>query len=431
MRRWSLLRNRDFMLLWSGEGLSELGSQTSTVAYPLLVLALTGSPAKAGVVGLAKWLPLAVFALPAGALADRVDRKRLMIACDALRAVAVLSIVLALWLGSPAYGQVVAIAFFDGALFVTSYIAERGALRQVVADDQLQDAVAQNEARTFGATIVGPPLGGVLFAAGRALPFLADAVSYLCSTTAIWLTRSEFQTSSAAGKPPRRRLRAEVADGFGWLWRRPFFRTAALLFAAGNPLFTGLYLLAVLLATDNGASSGEVGAMFAIIGVGGVLGAIAAAPLRRRLTPRAVIAGEDWLLVALILLLLAAHDALLIGALVAAAEFGTPLTNSVVSGARIAATPDHLQGRVQASSALIAMSLAWLGPLAVGVAFQHAGPTATVLLAGGWALALAVAATAAPALRVDPATSDVVYGLARRRRRRGRDREALAGKPPA
>ena len=85
------------MLLWSGEVLSELGSQTSTVAYPLLVLALTGSAAKAGVVGLAKWLPLAVFSLPAGVLADRVDRKRLMIGCDAVRMLAAASIVAACW----------------------------------------------------------------------------------------------------------------------------------------------------------------------------------------------------------------------------------------------------------------------------------------------------------------------------------------------
>src|SRR5947209_19657534 len=65
MRRWPLFRNRDYMLFWSGQALSELGSQTSTVAYPLLVLALTGSAAKAGVVGLARWLPLAIFAIPA------------------------------------------------------------------------------------------------------------------------------------------------------------------------------------------------------------------------------------------------------------------------------------------------------------------------------------------------------------------------------
>jgi hypothetical protein len=76
MRRWPLLGNRDFMLLWGGEVLSELGSQASTVAYPLLVLALTGSAAKAGIVGLAKWLPVAVFAVPAGVREDTRNRLR-------------------------------------------------------------------------------------------------------------------------------------------------------------------------------------------------------------------------------------------------------------------------------------------------------------------------------------------------------------------
>ena len=76
MRRVRLVKNRDFMLLWTGEAVSQLGSQASTVAFPLLVLSLTGSAAKAGIVGLAKWLPLALTALPAGMAADRFDRKR-------------------------------------------------------------------------------------------------------------------------------------------------------------------------------------------------------------------------------------------------------------------------------------------------------------------------------------------------------------------
>jgi len=76
----SLKRNREFMLLWSGQALSGLGSQISQVAYPLLVLAVTGSPAKAGIVGFAQQVPIAVLALPAGALADHLNRKRLMIA---------------------------------------------------------------------------------------------------------------------------------------------------------------------------------------------------------------------------------------------------------------------------------------------------------------------------------------------------------------
>jgi predicted MFS family arabinose efflux permease len=436
MRRWPLLRNRDYMLLWSGQTLSEFGSQTSTVAYPLLILALTGSAAKAGVVGFAKWLPLPVFALPAGVIADRVDRKRLMIATDAIRLAGAASIVASLWLGTPSYLQIVLVAFLDGAMFITSHITERGALGQVVRPEQVQDAVAQNEARYFGAGILGPPVGGLLFAAARALPFLVDSVSFFCSLTATSFTRTRFQIGGA--KPG---IRAGLTEGFSWLRRQPFFRGASLLFAAGNPVYTGLYLLAVLLATHYGASSADVGAMFAIVGVGGVLGAILAGPVRRRLTPRAVIACNEWLLLSSVLLLLVVHDALLIGLLVAAAEFGTPITNSVVSGSRVASTPDRLQGRVAAVSALVAMSLGWLGPLTVGFAFQHTGATTTILIVGVWALGLATAATIAPALRSGPPPQPTTVTALRDGESEperqlyaaasGSDRRAISAPPPA
>lgn len=386
------------MLLWGGEAVSELGSQVSTVAFPLLILTLTGSPSKAGVVGLAKWLPLAVCAVPAGMLADRVDRRRLMIASDAVRAGALGSVAVMLWLGGLSYLQVVVVAFLDGALFVTSYIAERGALRQVVAVEQLPDAVAQNQARSFGALIAGPPLGGLLFALGRALPFIVDTISFIASIAGLSLIRTSFQEPRAM----RRGGWRESFVGFGWLWCRPFFRTTLLLFAAGNPLYTGLYLLAILLAKHSGASSAEVGMMFAIIGGGGLLGAVLARPLWRRASARSLLVANDWLIVAVVPVLAVAHNAVLIGLIVAAAELLTPAGNAVVTGARVATTADHLQGRVAAASTTLAMSLGWLGPLAVGLAFEHAGPTATVLLIVGWALALALAVTSAPALRTPP-----------------------------
>jgi predicted MFS family arabinose efflux permease len=405
MRRWPLSHHRDYMLLWSGELLSELGSQSSAVAYPLLILALTGSAAKAGVVGLAKWLPLAVFAIPAGALADRVDRKRLMIGCDAIRMVGAASIVVMLVISAPSYGQILAVAFVDGALFTTSYVCERGALRRVVPTEHVQDAVAQNEARSFTASIAGPPLGGALFSIARALPFIFDAVSFLCSMTMLSLTHVRFQATPSATPTASRKIRSDVADGFAWLWQHPFFRTASMLFALGNPVFTGLYLLAILLAEQHGASATTVGLMLAIVGVGGLLGSLCAGAIRRATTARTIVIAQEWILVALIFALLLIRNALLIGALIAAAEFVTPAVNSAVAGARVTAAPDHLQGRVQAAATMATMSLAWLGPLAVGVCFGRWGATTTILILAGWTLIPASIATFTGALRGDPLRS--------------------------
>jgi len=402
MRRWSLLHNRDYMLLWGGELLSELGSQSSAVAYPLLILALTGSASRAGVVGLAKWLPLAVFAIPAGALADRVDRKRLMIACDAIRMTGAASIVVMLVVSTPSYAQILAVAFVDGALFTTSYVCERGALRHVVPADQVQNAVAQNDARLFAANIAGPPLGGALFAGARSLPFIADTASFLCSTTMILLTRSPFQAASPAARPTPRGWRSDVGDGFAWLWRNPFFRLTSLLFALGNPIYTGLYLLAILVARQHGASAATVGVMLGIIGVGGVSGAVCAGAIRRAASARGIILASEWLLLALVLALLLVTNALWIGLLIAAAEFLTPAVNSVVAGARVAAAPDHLQGRVQAAATMSSMALGWLGPLAVGISFEQTGATVTTLILAGWTLLPVTVATLGPSLRHGP-----------------------------
>ena len=399
MRASRLLLNRDFQLLWIGEALSDVGSQSSTVAYPLLVLALTGSPAKAGVVGLAKWLPLALFSLPSGVLADRLNRKHLMIGCDMVRLLGALSIVVALALGHASYLQIVLVAFLDGGLFVTTHITERGALPHVVEREQLQDAVARNEGRAYGAALLGPSLGGLLFGIARLLPFVTDAVSFLLSTAAVSATRADFQARSPEPARPWRELRVEMLAGVAWLRGQPFYRTAALLFAAGNPMFAGLFLLTLLLARRHHASPSEIGVMFTIMGAGGLIGAACAGQLCRRLSARQLIVAGPWLAVAVMLGLLVVHDPLLIGVLAACAEFMAPATNAVVSGSRIAVAPDELQGRIQAVATTTSMSLVWLGPLAVGLLFERLGPSGTTLAAAGWALALAVAATIAPSIR--------------------------------
>jgi MFS family permease len=400
-----LRHNREFVLLWSGQALSGLGSQVSLVAYPLLVLAVTGSPAKAGVVGFANTVPVVVLALPAGVLADRVNRKRLMVTCDGLRALALASIPGALIAGSVPYGLIVAVAFVDGAGFTVSYVAERGALRQLVAPERLGDAVARNESRIFGAMLAGPPLGGLLFGIGRAVPFLVDAISYAASTVSMLLIRSQFQETRTEAEP------AEVREGLRWLWQRPFFRTCSLLFAASNPIFTGVYLLVVVLARRHGASAALVGVMLGIAAGGGLLGALLAPRLRRRLAPRWALMGETWMMALVLPLLLVAHNALLLGVIVAATELITPVTNSIVTSQRVALTPDRLQGRVQAASTLISFSAGWLGPLLVGFMLQSAGETATILALTAWALVLAVGTTGSRAFR-HPPSLDGLEGVA-------------------
>jgi MFS family permease len=341
-------------------------------------------------------VPIAALALPAGALADRVNRKHLMVACDAIRALALASIPVALAIGEVPFGLIVLVAFIDGTGFVVTYVAERGALRQLVAPDQLGEAVARNESRVFGAMLAGPPLGGLLFGLGQAIPFLTDALSYAGSTITKLLIKSDFQEVRADSAPRNAR------EGLRWIWERPFFRFCSLLFAGSNPIFSGLYLLIVVLAKAHGASAALIGAMLGIAAGGGLLGALLAPRLQRRLSPRLVLVGENWVIALAIPLLLVAHNALLLGVILAAAELVTPVTNSIVVSFRVALTPDRLQGRVQAASTLISFSAGWLGPLLVGYMLERAGSTATILTLSGWAAVLAIGATMSRSFRHPP-----------------------------
>ncbi len=392
-----LRRNRDYMLVWAGQGVSELGSQVSTVAYPLLVLALTHSPAKAGVVGLAATLPLPLLALPAGMLADHLDRKRLMLTCDALRAAALAALTVAVFSGSVAYGVVAAVAFFDGALLTVSFVTERGVLRRLVPPEQLAAAVARNETAFYASSVVGPPLGGLLFAISRALPFLGDSISYAFSATATLLTRTRFQAERTEA---RGSLAAEFTSGLRWLWRQPLLRTCSLITAAVNPTWRALYLLLVVLAKDHGASSSLIGVMFAMIAGAGLLGGLlAGSRLVSGISVTTAVRIDTWTTALLIPLLLIAQGTLFTALIVALIEFPAALVNSAVEGLRGTLAPDHMQSRVHAAAGTLSQSLGWAGPLVIGLALQHFSSTASILLLCGWALAAALASSLAPSMR--------------------------------
>jgi MFS family permease len=394
-----LRRNRDFVLLWLGQAVSVLGSRISSIAFPLLVLSLTHSPAQAGIVGFFGTLPYLLVQLPAGGLVDRLDRKRTMIASDLIRAVALASVPAAIWLNRVAIPHLAAVAFVDGALSVVFSLAENAALPKVVAPEQLSAAIAQNEARERGAALVGQPLGGALFGIARTLPFLVDAVSYAVSVVTLLLIRARFRVDEP---PTRARLDREIAEGFRWLWRQRFLRASALLIAGSNFVFQGLLLAIIVLARRRGASSAEVGAVLALAGVVGVAGALLAPRMRRLVPTRGIIVGVTWFWATLLPAMAFDLPPVVLGVTFGAMTFVGPVWNVVFGTYELTLTPDHLLGRVQSVEMLLSWGAIPLGSLAAGLLLEHASGPAAMLTLASVMLLIAVAGTLSPSLRRAP-----------------------------
>jgi MFS family permease len=318
-----------------------------------------------------------------------------MIACDVVGALALFSLAAAVWLDRLTYAHILVAALVVGGATSFIRIAEEGVIAQIVPREQLSEAVSQNVARQFAAGLVGPALGGITFAASRALPFLIDAVSYVCSLVAMARVRSSFQETRVRTSATARR---DIAEGVRWLWQRPFLRDSLLLIAGSN--FVPTYLLLIVAAKDFGASSTVVGVVLALDSVGGLLGSAAAPRLRPHIPTRVVVVGFVWLGAAVFLAF--TREPLMLGALIAVWTFFGPLWDAVVVGYRISATPDRLQGRVASVDWVLSMSLAAVGPLVGGYLLSTIGSRDTLLAVAGLLGLFAALGSAAPSLRKAP-----------------------------
>ena len=373
------------------------------IAYPLLVLATTHSPAKAGIVGFANILPYALFALLAGVAADRWNRKHVMILMDVVRAVGAASIVVALALGELAFAHVCVVAFLEGTAFVFFNIAEVGALRSVVPPKQLPDAAAAEQARFATVTLLGPPLGGALFGIARALPFLADAISYIFSVASLLWMRTPFQQERERDTTP---LRAQIREGIGWLWQQKYLRTSALIFAGDNFVFQAIFLIFVVVARRHGLSSGTIGLLIAAFGTAGLLGSLVAPRAAKRFSMRSIMLLNQWLNGLFVLFILFASPYVLVACVLPVAFVG-PWLNAVVIGYRTAVTPDHLVGRVSSVARNIALVAQPLGPLAAGLLLATFSERVTVLAFALVSLLLAIWSTVSPSIRTSPSLQEL------------------------
>jgi hypothetical protein len=398
-----LRRNRDFMLLQAGQLLSNTGTESTSIAYPLLVLAVTGSAARAGVVSFARTLPWALLALPAGVLADRWDRRRLMIAADGVRMLAIGCLAAAVLLHQVAFWAIPLVAFVEGSGTVLFLAAHAGAMRAVVPARQLPAAAGAQTGRQAAVGLVGPLLGGALFELSQALPFVVDAASYASSTVSLLAMRTPFQQ---AREPDRLSLRVRLAEGFHFLWGHPFLRTCALLFGLANFIGPGVLLAVVVIGRRQGLSGGAVGVLVAAVGGCLLLGALASPLVRRRLPVRAVLLLELWTWPGCAVFLVWPNVYVLTAAILPTA-LAIPSTNSVVHGYRIAMTPDRLLGRVESVRITISLLIAPLGALAAGVLLDATTARATIALFAAFGLALAVWGSASRSIRAAPSLDEL------------------------
>src|SRR5689334_566695 len=248
----SLASLRDFRLLWLSGLLASLGSQMSALALPLLVLRETGSAVRAGAIGTVSVGALLVTMLPGGALADTVERRRLMRLCDIGSLVAVSALTVAVLHGSAPLALVLLVAG-AGAVINSCYgPAALGLLRAVVPADQLGAASSRMQARSAAARLVGPVAGGALFAWHPAAPFAAEAVGLLLSTTCLAFMRTRSAPAGTGGGALRTR---EMGAGLVFLWQRPYLRTVLLVFGLGmNAAFSATMFAALAIGSRGGHS---------------------------------------------------------------------------------------------------------------------------------------------------------------------------------
>jgi MFS family permease len=391
----------DFAKLWTASAISTVGDGATMVAGPLLVATLTAQPfAIAGAI-FVQQLPWLLFALLSGAYVDRVDRRRLIVTVDVLRAAALGVLAVTTATGDVTVAVVYCVLFTLGTGETLAATASGALLPAVVPAERLTTANAWLAATfTIGNQFLSKPLGAWLFAIAAAAPFGLDAVSFAAAAALVANLRSP--TPATTSEPPATSsVRADLVEGARWLWRHRLLRTLALSMGVGNVMFCAAFATFVLYAAQRlGLSGTGYGLLLTASALGGLLGTIAAPRLRARL-------GAPVLLRAGLVVEALTHAALAVvrvpwAAAIILVLFGihTMVWGVIVTTTRQQQVPDRLRGRVAGAYALFDLGGAAVGSLLGGLLAQTLGVTAPFWIAA--AVMAGVAAAAWRPLREQP-----------------------------
>ena len=391
-----LWRNLPFQTLWIGTSTSTLGVSVANVAYPLTILAITRSPALAGLFAAVQGLGMLAAGLPAGVLADRYDGRTIVIVTEAARAVVTAVVAVTLitgWLSLP-------LLFTAAALLGAGQVIRSAAgmllMRSVVPPGQLTQALTQDEVRMNGAALAGPALGGTLYAVralAHVVPFLFTAGSFAVAliTAAVMKTPAKSGSTSPENRPAA--AQESMLAGVRTLWGQPVLRAATLLIMFVNTIGAGLELIIIVILRHQAVPSSVIGLALGF----GAAGGLAGAPLVKilhRLRPGVLLLAVCMLDAAILALLAVPFGPWWVAGLLFTAMLGVPAIRVLVDILVIRQAPPEQRGRVVAAL----MTLIGLGVPAglacCGLLLQYLPAQAAILaLAAAEAVGVAYCST--------------------------------------
>jgi MFS family permease len=396
-KRAHLWRHRDFMLLWGGQTVSEMGSAVTQLALPLTaVVLLKATTFEVGLLTAAATLAFAVIALPAGALVDRRAKRGVMIACDAARLLIVASVPVAWGAGVLTMAQLYVVAITAGVCTVFFDVSYQSYVPALLAQEHLMDANGKLGASQSFAQLVGPGLGGGLVGAfGAAGAMAADAVSYAVSVASLLgIRQREPRRPAGTAGAARRSLRADIAEGLTFVVRHPILRKVVACTGTSN-LFSSIataveviFLIRVLHVRP-----AYTGLLFAIAAVGGIAGGVLSGRIAQRVGTARVIWVSVLVFGAPVFLPALAEPGWSV--VLYPVGFGVMFFSAVVYNVaqvsyRQAVTPPRLMGRMNAAVRWIVWGTMPLGGLIGGALGTAIGirPTLWIGFIGEWAAGL-------------------------------------------
>ncbi len=370
--------------LWTSSAVSNLADGVLKVAVPLVAIGFTRSPALIAGLAFAITVPWLLFALPVGAVVDRLDRRRLMLGANVARAVPLAGLVAVVALDAGSIWALYAVALCVGTAEVVHDTAAQSIVPQVVRRDQLSRA----NGRLYGAELtanelVGPPLAGFLVAAGVVAALTAPVALWAVAVLALLWLRGPYRVERGAG---RTTLRGDIAEGLRFLWRHRILRTFAVMVGvfnfASSAVFAVLVLYAVGAGSAMGLSAQGYGWLLSTLAVGSLVGSVLAERIERALGRTGTLVVAFVASAVLMGLPGVTANPYLIGAAFFVGGAGLVVANVVMVSLRQRITPDRLLGRVNSGYRLVAWGTKPLGAVAGGVLAQLVGLRAVFLLMG-------------------------------------------------